>query len=184
MALSPSGRNRSRHKVLPRPREPSGRYQRDQAESEAAILAVVLAQQHRNGSRDDRRRWPVGRLILDGRVARRGYLPADLERAAELYHSAYAELRWTMDSKRPWQLGSGGRARPCTPEDRARIERAWGDVTRVLRDCPSGPRVKQALDMLIISASPDFEERCVNTWIPDALSEGLAALVDHWGLRT
>lgn len=189
MALSPTGRNRNRNRVTPAAREANGRHQREpkrlsEAAQAAANRAVVLAQPHRRGRLDDRRRWPIGRMILDGKVAWPELDPDSLHRAAERYHDAYASLRWVMDSRRPYANGIGGRSRAPTPDERAAIEREWGDIRRVLRDCPSGPRVTKAMDLAILDAHPDADYRVFNSFIPRSCAEGLAALVHHWGLAT
>lgn len=172
------------HRVTPRPREKSGRGQREsQARQEARMRAAVLAQPHRRGDTRQGRRWPIGRLILDGVVKAKGVEPGALERAAERYAELYGHLRWTMDSRRPFQAGGRAERPPPTPEERARIERDWGDAQRVLRDCPQGHIVVRAMAYGILDAAPDFDERSFSFVVPYGCGLGLAGLVRHWRME-
>jgi hypothetical protein len=175
--------------IVPRAREKNGQPQRlpkaiSEERQHQAMRAVVLSQPHRAGDTSQHRIWPIGRMILDGRIA--DY--ADVGRnalldAAERYSKAWGRVRWSMDSSRPYAVStSGGRPSP-TPQEKADIEREWGDIRRCLRDCKSGPRVQQAMNLAIIDAHPDFDERCFGLWIPNSCAEGLAALVAMWGVR-
>lgn len=166
-------------------REPSGRLQRlhdneSRARKREVVTAVVLAQPHRKGSSDRRRVWPISRLILDGKVAHSRYEPSVLERAAELYSKDYAQLRWTIDSRRPYWTGSGGGGEPATEEDKYAAETAWSDVRRALMEC--GERVLKAMDAVVLDAHPDFDERTYAPWIILSLPQGLATLAEHYGL--
>lgn len=168
-----------------RPREPNGRPQRvSDAARQADAMAVVLAQPHRNGSRDDRRRWPIGRMILDGVVSWPGIDATTLERAAEAYANAYSDVRWLLDSRRPFFKAVGGGRREPTEDERREIERQWGDMCRVLRDAASYERVLKSMEYAILDAAPDFDYRCFNSAVPYSCSQGLAALVDHLGMKT
>jgi hypothetical protein len=173
-----------------RPREPSGRLQRPSASETAAdVVAVVLSQPHRRGDTAQGRRWAIGRLILDGAVKVRGIEASTLERAAEMYAADYARLRWVWDSKRPW-LNSSGRLPPePTEDDKERIEQAWGDVRRALRDScgdhtrehrEAGARTLKAAELAILDDPSD--ELVLAQWIVLSLPDALRALAVHYGL--
>jgi len=172
--FSGAGRPRS-----PGPREPSGRLQRpSKEETEAEIKALVLAQPHRQGDTRQGRRWAIGRLILDGKVSVRDVSPEALERAAESYAYAYSQLRWIMDSKRPWLKPSGPLPPEPTLEDRERVEKAWGDVNSALRG--AGVPAHRAAEYVILDDPSD--ERVLASWIILSLPDALLALVRHYGL--
>jgi len=178
--FSGAGRPRSN-----RPREKNGRPQRISIErQEANAMAVALAQPHRKGSRDDRRRWPIGRMILDEHISWPGISADELHRAAEAYDKAWGDVRWLLDSKRPFFNAVGGGRREPTEQERAQIERIWGDMRRVLRDAAPDERAIKAMEYAILDASPDADYRTFNSYIPFSCAQGLAALVDHLGLRT
>jgi hypothetical protein len=159
------------------PREPNGRLRpAPRAEREADIVAVVLAQPHRRGSGDDRRRWAIGRLILDGKVRAPGIASADLERAAEMYALAYADLRWVIDSRRPWATG-GGRDRPePTPDQDTAIRAHWSAIERVLRD--AGRVARDAVEKAVLDDPSESWE--APFWITYGCGLALAALAKHF----
>lgn len=162
------------------PRGPTGHLVRKiKKETEAQIVSIARAQPHRRGSDDNRRRWPVGRLVLDGKVKHQRFGPGKLERAAELYAADYARLRWILDSRRPL-AHSEGQGREPTPEDAVAVRKAWSNATRVLRDC--GERVVKAMDYVVLDAAPEADERVFAPWIILSLPAGLSALAEHYGL--
>jgi hypothetical protein len=167
-------------------REPSGRPQRTpKAVEELETMLVVLKQPHRLGDRDQRRRWAVGRLILDGKIKHSdpGIGPDELERAADLYAMAYADMRWVMDSKRPFAALSPRRSRVLDPEQEA--ERAeeiiakWSMLSRALND--AGERVRKAMEALVLD-NPEHEAT-IAPWVILSAPAGLAALVEFFGLK-
>lgn len=162
------------------PREPNGRLIRPRKkEKEADVINIALAQPHRRGSLDNRRRWAIGRLVLDGVVKHSRFGPGKLERAAELYAADYARLRWILDSRRPL-ANAEGQGREPTPEDSVATRKAWSEASRVLRDC--GERVVKAMDYVVLDAAPEADERTLAPWIILSLPSGLAALAAHYGL--
>lgn len=171
-----SGVGRTRR---PGVREPNGRLQRaPTAETAAEVVSIVLAQPHRRGDPDQRRRWAVGRLILDGRVRHRDHGPDLLERAAEIFAADYARYRATMDSRRPLAATSGGAGREMTTEEAEAVKARWAKVRRAVRDC--GERVLSACDLAVLDDPQD--ERILAPWIILSLPAGLGALVEHYGL--
>ena len=177
--------------VIPRAREKNGKLQREPhyeveltERQKARNRAVVMAQPHRRGDSHQNRVWPVGRMILDGGVPDFGNVgkPALLE-AARKYAGFSADVKWLLGSGRPLTVATRGERRDPTIEERDAIEKEHGNISRILRDCPVGYRAKQALDQVIIDASPDFPEASFNSWLPRAVGYGLAALVDYWKLR-
>lgn len=180
------------HRLIPAARERNGRHVREARAEERArrdAVSVVLAQPHRRGRTEQGCRWPIGRLILAGKVAVRNrygeheIAPSTLERAAERYADLWAEVRWILDSRRPLGTAAVRERRPATPEDRAKIEREWGDAQRALRDCERGDIVTKAMAWGILDASPDLDERTFNPAVLSGCSRGLVALVRHWGME-
>jgi hypothetical protein len=173
------GRLRS---LSPTPREPNGQPQRPpKAETRAEVIAIVTAQPHRRDSAtpdDPRRESAIGRLILDGLVTVSGASTGHLFRAAELYSRAYADLRWIMDSRRPWANSSARLPAEPTEADRMAIERAWGDVSRALRDV--GVRASKAAEYVILDKPED--ERVLAQWVILSLPDAMRALVRHYEL--
>jgi hypothetical protein len=119
----------------------------------------------------------------------KGIEASTLERAAEMYAADYARLRWVWDSKRPW-LNSSGRLPPePTEDDKERIEQAWGDVRRALRDScgdhtrehrEAGARTLKAAELAILDDPSD--ELVLAQWIVLSLPDALRALAVHYGL--
>jgi hypothetical protein len=169
--------------IVPR-REPNGKLQRaPKEEREADIIAVALNNPQRRGSRDDRRRWAIGRLILDGKVVRNDITPGILEYAAELYSKQYSQLQWLIDSRRPLAKGQFRNVPEPTVEDRDRIERAWADTKRAVRDAERAASMPLG-DALVkaILDNPEHEDDLAR-WIILSLPAALAALVRHYELQ-
>lgn len=167
------------------PREPNGDLQRpSREETTAEIISIAIAQPHRRGSADPRRRWAIGRLLLDGKVIVPEIGAAKLEQAANRYAADYHRLKRALLSKRPLAVTGG---KKLSPEDPERDEReyaealaAWSDVTRALKDADE--RVRKALDFAVLDAAPDADERCFPFWVVHSLAAGLAIIAGHYGV--
>jgi hypothetical protein len=173
---------RRKQRLTPR-REPSGKLQREpQEERTAEIVAIVLAQPHRRGSTDDRRATPLGRLILDGKIAGMalGLTVEELFRAAEQYAEARARERRAIDVQRAWACNPDARTPgELSPEKVAEWRREWGDVRRALRD--AGPMAVDAIHAVLAEdLHPDFEERSFAFWVKYGAGVGLAALARYF----
>jgi hypothetical protein len=168
--------------ISPAPRWACGKLQpRPKEETRAEVIAIVEAQPHRRDSAnpdDPRRESAIGRLILDGTVTVSGASMGHLFRAAELYSRAWADMRWIMDSRRPWANSSARLPAEPTEADRMAIERAWGDVTRALRDV--GVRASKAAEYVILDKPED--ERVLAQWVILSLPDAMRALVRHYEL--
>jgi hypothetical protein len=174
---------RRKQKALTPLREASGKLQREpQEERTAEIVAIVLAQPHRRGDGDDRRSTPIGRLILDKRIAQAGGMSIDEQfRAAELYIQAFGNIRRVWDSRRPLAHNPDGRTPSDIPVDMVRrYESEWGDIGRVLRD--AGVMVTKAIEHLLQDALPDDDERVYAFWVRYGAGVGLLALARHFGI--
>jgi hypothetical protein len=184
------GRPRS---LSPTPREPNGQPQRPtREETRAEVIAIVAAQPHRRDGAtpdDPRRESAIGRLILDGLVTVSGASTGHLFRAAELYLRAYADLRWILDSRRPWANSSARPPAEPTEDDKTAILRAWGDVHGALRRCcgkdtpaerAASQRAVKAAEFAILDKPED--ERVLAQWIIFSLPDAMRALVRHYEL--
>lgn len=165
--------------ISPPHREADERLQRvTRAETREECLATVLAQPHRRGWDDPARHWAIGRLILDGVICCPGVSPGKLIRAAEMYDRAWADMRWILDSRRPWINSTARRPLEPTQEDRDRIEVAWADIQRALKDaCLDAP---MACRRAILDRPED--EQALPWWLVLALPHALRALVKHFDL--
>lgn len=161
-------------KIVPDRRQPNGQPRRSKPEERAQILSVVLGQPHRRGSADDWRETPLGRLLRDGRVYHSSASPEQLWRAAEEYSTAFANIRRVWDSRRPLAVTGGGSRPDLSEEQKARYERAWGDMDRALRD--AGVMAKKAVEYLLQDAPPHDNERVYAFWLIHGAGVGLAAL--------
>jgi hypothetical protein len=171
---------RRKQRLTPR-REPSGKLQREpQEERTAEIVAIVLAQPHRRGSGDDRRSTPIGRLILDKRIAQAGLTVEELFRAAEQYMEARARERRAIDAQRAWACNPDARTpADISPEKCDEWRREWGNVSRALRD--AGPMAEDAIyAVLKEDLHPDFEERAFSFWVKYGAGVGLLALARYF----
>jgi hypothetical protein len=172
---------RRKQKALTPLREKSGKLQREPVEERTAeIVAVVLAQPHRRGEADDRRSTPIGRLILDKRVAHAGLTIEELFRAAEQYTEARSRERRAIDVQRAWACNPDARTPgELSPEKADEWRREWGDVRRALRD--AGEMAQKAIHTVLAEdLHPDYEERCFSFWVTHGAGLGLAALARHF----
>jgi hypothetical protein len=171
---------RRKQRLTPR-REPSGKLQREPVEERTAeIVAIVLAQPHRRGDGDDRRSTPIGRLILDKRVAHPGLTIEELFRAVEQYTEARSRERRAIDVQRAWACNPDARTPgELSPEKVAEWRREWGDVRRALRD--AGEMAQRAVQTVLAEElHPDTEERVYSFWVTHGTGVGLAALARYF----
>jgi hypothetical protein len=182
-----SGRGRPRKAGA---REANGQLQRQsRPETRAEIIAVAVAQPHRRGSDDPRRRWPIGRLILDGKVRLDGERlpPSRAEETANRYAADYRRYQRALASKRVFAVGSGGSGEDMTPRQVEAAIDAWLAAGRALRHDLGhivGERVEAALSAAILHAPPDHDERSLAPWIVLSLGDGLMTLGEHYGLTS
>jgi hypothetical protein len=161
------------------PREPNGRVQRPTAtERESNIKGVVLGQPHRQGSDDIWRETPIGRLLLSGKVAHSSATSAELWRASQEYLAAFGNIRRVWDSRRPYAVAVGTVPPDLSEDQKARYQREWGDIERVLRD--AGVMSKKAVEYILQDAPPDDEERAYSHWVTYGAGIGLAAIAKHF----
>lgn len=173
-----SGLDTRKPAISPPYREADERLQRvTRAETREEVLAVVLSQPHRAGMDNPGRHWAIGRLILDGVVACHGISSGKLIRAAELYDRAWADMRWILDSRRPWINSTAMLRDPPTKEDRIDKEKAWADIQRALRD--AGPVALYAAQRIIIDRPSDEQ---IPWLLVEHLPDALRALVKHFDL--
>lgn len=168
------------------PRDAAGRLKRlSEAELARAIQATVIAQPHRRGSDDPRRHWPIGRLILDGKVGHSSLSADVLERAAQRYASDYARLQRALASRRPLAVTGGKVLRPedieAEQKESDAARKAWADVSRELRHA-GGERVEKACQFAILDALPDMAEDTLAAWVVLSLPLGLKVLSDFYRL--
>jgi hypothetical protein len=172
---------RRQQKKLTPLREASGKLQREpQEERTAEIVAIVLAQPHRRGDGDDRRSTPIGRLILDRKVASPGVTIEELFRAVEQYTEARSRERRAIDAQRAWACNPDARTpQDLSPEKVAEWRREWGDVRRALRD--AGEMAQRAIHAVLAEdLHPDTEERVYSFWVTHGTGVGLAALARYF----
>lgn len=180
-----SGLDTRKHAISPPHREPNEQLQRaSRVETREECLATVLAQPHRNGLDDPARHWAIGRLILDGVVSCRGISSGKLIRAAELYDRAWSDMRWIMDSRRPWINSTARRPLEPTQEDKDAINKAWADIEDALKD--AGPDVRKSILYVVACERVILDRPTEGQPIPwvyvSALPHALRALVKHFEL--
>lgn len=167
------------------PRQPNGQLRRPPPNQQSAdIIALVLDQPHRRGSRDQRRSTLIGRLVLDGIVRHDRIHRDQLIEAADRFAADYARFQRAVASRRPLAV-TGGKV--LVPDDPERDEReyraageAWASVRRALRD--AGERAEKAAHAAILDAAPEAEARSMAPWVVLSLPAALAALALYYGL--
>lgn len=177
-----SGLDSRKPSISPPHRQPNGDIQRPyetRAETRDEALATVLAQPHRRGFDDPGRHWAIGRLILDGVVVCPGLSSRKMIGAAERYDRAWADMRWVMDSRRPWINSTARRPRDPSPDECRDIEKAWGDIETAIR-LGAGKLAVVAIARVIKDNPQD--EKLIAWWFMLALPGALRALVKHFEL--
>lgn len=165
--------------ISPPHRAADERIQRvSRAETREECLSTVLAQPHRRGFDDPARHWAIGCLILDGVVCCPGLSSGKLIRAAELYDRAWDDMRWIMDSRRPFINSTARRPIEPTQDDRDTIEANWRGIQRALKDV--SPIASKALERAILDRPT--EGWSIPWWLLIALPSGLRVLVKHFDL--
>lgn len=153
-------------------REPNGRLQRDaKPETEKKLMAVVLAQPHRRGNRDQRCESALGRMVIGLK------LPDAYFRAGEEFAAIYRRWRLAKGLAVGHATeGKGGSVDP-TPEEISRLSKALVASQNAIIEAAgykgySGVRsiVIEGLDLTLTSESEG------------ATIDGLHALAIHYGM--
>jgi hypothetical protein len=180
-----SGRGRKARGLVPLV-EGTGRVVRPpREETVAEVVSIVLAQPHRRGFEDARSKWhlvtPAGRMIEAGCCP--DIAMGSLHEAAKRYLKAFEAYRSAVTATRRPLAVTTGRTPLDDPErelkERRDAERAWGDVSRALRD--KGGMVEKACQFVILDYHPDDWQ--VPFWCVHATPIGLRALVQFYKLE-